>query len=484
MNRLKIVILLTLALLIGIGLKPAHAASDHLWNLVGNRDAVFEYMLPVIVRIQTRFPAAITDPKFARWGGPLPLNGLFGSGFLFKLDGDKVYALTHSSLLSNLDPDLEYPIRAEIVTGRYQAGFVGGGAGKSERKVKAELDDPNYRTLTEPETKSYPAKLIGIDPNYSVGVIQIMMPAKYFPKDRIHLGTEKDLRIGRPVSHVGASLNGIDFTITTGIINAVRANVPGSLETQSDLYLLHDCAFDLGALGGPIVTIDGTIVGLSRTPMEMYGVSNYINAAAPIPDVVKAANRILGGEIKVACLGAETILLNDQIRKRLKIGNDIQYGRFVNAVQPGSPGAEGQLTDEDREFNAKLIEQRDRELANIIDTNEKVEVEKDYEMQMISRGFKPGDIILMADGEVIKTDYEWKLFIRNLPVGKLMLFTVLRDGQKLFLTIKVGENDEETGICKHFKDSSLAKTIASTTNDSKTSPKTKQSSKLSVKNTN
>jgi serine protease Do len=101
-------------------------------------------------------------------------------------------------------------------------------------------------------------------------------------------------------------------------------------------------------------------------------------------------------------------------------------------------------------LNAKLIERRDAEIAVTIDPFDKVEVQKEYDSQIITHGLKAGDIITRADKTVFKTDFDWTLFIRNIRAGQLVMFTVIREKHEMQIPITIGEVDEETDKCKHY----------------------------------
>ena len=92
------------------------------------------------------------------------------------------------------------------------------------------------------------------------------------------MGDERTLSVGDPVVAVGSPL-GLDGTVTTGIISAIR-------EAEGNKYLQTDAAVNPGNSGGPLVDATGKAIGIICFKMRS---AESLNFAIPI----SVAHRLL-----------------------------------------------------------------------------------------------------------------------------------------------------------------------------------------------
>ena len=92
--------------------------------------------------------------------------------------------------------------------------------------------------------------VIGVDPRRDLAIIKIAG----FNLPAVDLGDSDAIKIGEPVAVVG-SPRGLSGTITTGVLSAIRP-IDGTKLLQTD------AAVNPGNSGGPLIKLDGTVVGI------------------------------------------------------------------------------------------------------------------------------------------------------------------------------------------------------------------------------
>ena len=125
------------------------------------------------------------------------------------------------------------------------------------------------------DDRVYQAKLVGTDPQTDIAVVRIggenHPTAKFADSDGIRVG-QWALAIGNPF--------GLDHTVTLGIISARgRRGIVGS-EGYED-FIQTDAAVNPGNSGGPLVNIDGEVVGINTVIFSRSGGNQGIGFAVP-----------------------------------------------------------------------------------------------------------------------------------------------------------------------------------------------------------
>ena len=101
--------------------------------------------------------------------------------------------------------------------------------------------------------------------------------AKFVPL----IAATAEVEPGDPVIVVGAPL-GLDNTVTTGVVSAIRDDVKG-LTTR---VIQFDAAINPGNSGGPVINANGQVVGVAQAKIVAEG-ADGIGLAIPIAEVCK-----------------------------------------------------------------------------------------------------------------------------------------------------------------------------------------------------
>jgi serine protease Do len=202
---------------------------------------VVEAVTPAVVTVRSRTRSA--NPFF----GPPTEGEAVGTGFVVRSDG---YILTNEHVVA----------------------------------------DATDITVVLSDGRSLAARVVATDPDRDLAVLKVV--AGDLPV--IALGDSSTVAAGQPVVAIGYALNlSGGPTVTSGIVSSVQRTIdvqdsnggPGStVRTYRDV-IQTDAAVNPGNSGGPLLTLDGTVVGVVSAgggSAENIGFAIAINAAKPL----------------------------------------------------------------------------------------------------------------------------------------------------------------------------------------------------------
>jgi putative serine protease PepD len=236
----------------------------------------------------------------------------------------------------------------------------------------------------------FPATVVGRSPTYDLAVLYVKNGPNLPPAS---LGTAQRLRVGDQVVAFGSPL-GLSSTVTAGIVSALNRPVTTS-DSSSDASsyinaVQTDAAINPGNSGGPLVDLAGQVVGvnsaIATTGSSGTGEAGNIGVgfAIPIDQVKVTADQILRtGQARYPIIGAT-----------VNTGASSDAGARIVAVRPNSPAAQG--------------------------------------------GMRKGDVVTAVGGEDVSDGIALIVAIRSHQPGETVTFTVLRNGTRTQLDIKLG----------------------------------------------
>ncbi|HET9317278.1 MAG TPA: trypsin-like peptidase domain-containing protein, partial [Vicinamibacteria bacterium] len=182
------------------------------------------------------------------------------------------------------------------------------------------------------------ATVVGLDDETDLAVLKIArtgLPA-------LELGDSEALRQGQIVMAFGSPL-GFDNSATLGVVSSVARQ----LEPESPMiYIQTDAPISPGNSGGPLVDIDGRVVGINTLKFAAQSGGEGLGFAAPsnivknVFDQVRQTGTVRRGEI-----GAVLQTLTPTLCAGLGIPNT--QGVLVADVAPGSGAGKAGLAPED-----------------------------------------------------------------------------------------------------------------------------------------
>ena len=259
---------------------------------------------------------------------------------------------------------------------------VAGGA----TKIEVLLSDGNR----------YPAKLVGTDPKTDLAVIQISAKE---PLPNVTFGDSDKVEVGEWVVAIGHP-RGLDQTVTQGIISAKHRQGVTDPNSYQD-FLQTDAAINPGNSGGPLLNLRGEVIGVNAAIASESGGFEGIGFTIPSNIALHVSKQLIErGKVERGWLGISIQDLTPDLAKSVHV--ETMKGALVVDVVKGGPAERG--------------------------------------------GLKKNDVVIAYQGKEISDSGMFRNEVANTPIGSEAKVTVLRDGKKVELTIKVGNLEESTKV--------------------------------------
>ena len=192
--------------------------------------------------------------------------------------------------------------------------------------------------VTTKDNRQLKARLIGRDPETDIAVLQIAAGGL----TSVPMGDSDRLQVGDFVLAVGNPF-GLGQTVTSGIVSALGRS-PG-IEGYED-FIQTDASINPGNTGGPLVDLQGRIVGINTAIVAPSGGNVGIGFAVPINMARQVMDQLIsGGEIKRGRIGVAIQDLTPDIAQAL--GTTHTQGAVIARVEQGSPADRAGLRTHD-----------------------------------------------------------------------------------------------------------------------------------------
>ena len=148
---------------------------------------------------------------------------------------------------------------------------------------------------------TYTAKLVGEDTSTDVAVVHVDAPvSKLAP---LTFANSSEVRVGDGVVAIGNPY-GLDGTVTSGIVSAVDREITAPDETPIAGAIQTDAAINHGNSGGPLLNLQGDVIGITSQIQSDSGVNDGIGFAVPSNTVRTIADELIStGKAQHALLG-------------------------------------------------------------------------------------------------------------------------------------------------------------------------------------
>jgi S1-C subfamily serine protease len=209
------------------------------------------------------------------------------------------------------------------------------------------------------------------------------------------LGDSDRMQVGQWVLAFGSPF-GLNQTVTHGIVSAKeRGQVSLGSTIRIKEFLQTDAAINPGSSGGPLVNLNGEVIGINTAIASPSGSNTGVSFSIPINLFKRVAGELLRtGRVSRGYLGLQ-LSNNFEPAQALRLGLDRVQGALVEVVYPNSPAA--------------------------------------------AAGLRQGDVILELDTLVIKNENHLINAISSLPAGKAVTLTIWRDGKRSTLNATVAD---------------------------------------------
>ena len=160
------------------------------------------------------------------------------------------------------------------------------------------IEDASRISVRLPSGEDYIARLIGADEETDIAVLKIDA-GKELPF--VKLGNSDVSRVGDWVLAIGSPF-GLAQTVTAGIISQTKRETPYASVFQK--FIQTDAAINRGNSGGPLVNMDGEVIGVNSQIATSTGDYNGIGFALPSNEASSVYRQILQmGKVRRGYLG-------------------------------------------------------------------------------------------------------------------------------------------------------------------------------------
>jgi Do/DeqQ family serine protease len=201
------------------------------------------------------------------------------------------------------------------------------------------IDGADEITVTLTNQKSFKAKLVAADPSTDLAVIKI--DAKNLPF--LLYGNSDELKVGQWCLAVGYPLT-LETTVTAGIISAKGRTLDINRRQSStpvESFIQTDAAVNPGNSGGPLIDLDGKLIGINSAIASPTGAYAGYSFTIPVNIVKKIVDDLMKfGTVQRAYLGIE--YPRDGLSEEDKKSNGIkdEGGVFVMNVRNDGAAAD------------------------------------------------------------------------------------------------------------------------------------------------
>lgn len=222
------------------------------------------------------------------------------------------------------------------------------------------VTDASRITVKLESGEEYAARVIGMDDETDLAILKIEA-GRDLPV--VKLGNSDKAQVGDWVLAIGSPF-GLARTVTAGIVSQTKRETPSSVYQK---FIQTDAAINLGNSGGPLVNMDGEVIGVNSQIATSTGDYNGIGLALPSNDVAYVYSEIVkNGKVRRGYLG---VILESVKTEYAKVyGLSEARGAIVTDIrdpQSGAAVAGLQVGDIILEFDGKKVENAQDLIAKV-----------------------------------------------------------------------------------------------------------------------
>ena len=236
------------------------------------------------------------------------------------------------------------------------------------------------------------AVIVGQDPPTDLAVIRLETEGEVFP--HLALGNSDEVRVGDWVLAIGNPL-GNSHSVTAGIVSAKGRVLQGDYQD----FIQTDAAINRGNSGGPLVGLDGSLVGVN-TMIQVAGTAGNIGLGFAIPsNLVRRVYDDLASEGRVTrgWLGVAVMPLDPRRARAFGLEADARGAQIEDFSGPDSPAA--------------------------------------------AAGLERGDIIVRFNGRPIEDSMDLQFAVADARPDEPSTVEVLREGVEISVEVVLGQRD-------------------------------------------
>jgi S1-C subfamily serine protease len=233
-------------------------------------------------------------------------------------------------------------------------------------------------SVTLSDGSSFPAEVVGAEPNKDIAVLRIKAPREKLKP--VTIGSSDQLIVGQKVLAIGNPF-GLDQTLTVGIVSALGRQIRSPSQRTITDVIQTDAAINPGNSGGPLLDSQGRVIGVNTAIVSPSGAYAGIGFAVPVNTVRSIVPQLIQhGKIIRPGLGVSIIA--DNVAQRLDI-----EGVIIGEVAEGSEAERAGLRGIQRNSQGEL------ELGDVITAIDDHEVNNFDDLGAALEKHKVGDTV-------------------------------------------------------------------------------------------
>ena len=255
--------------------------------------------------------------------------------------------------------------------------------------VVADFDDVSIRLADS--KREFKAKVVGLDKRSDVALLKV--DAQGLPTAK--LGDSAKLEPGDWVAAIGSPF-GFANTITAGIVSAKGRSLPDEMYVP---FIQTDVAVNPGNSGGPLLNLDGEVIGVNSLIYSGTGGYMGVSFAIPIEVALDVSKQLMRqGKVTRGRIGIAMQPMTKELAR--SFGMDDTTGAIITNIEAGAPADQA--------------------------------------------GARAGDVVLEWNGEKIDDPNELPRLVAATRPGSLAHMAIWREGERRTLPLRVGEVPAET----------------------------------------
>ena len=190
--------------------------------------------------------------------------------------------------------------------------------------------------------KTLSGTIVGTDQFSDLAVIKVQdqMPAI------ATLGNSDTLKPGESVIAIGSPLGDLKNTVTVGVVSATGRNIDTGNGYQLVDMIQTDAAINHGNSGGPLVNLNGEVIGINTLIVRGSGfsgdVAEGLGFAIPSNTAKAVAEQIIQkGYVSRPYIGIQWQWITPSISAMYSL--PVQWGAYISQIDSGSPAAKSGL---------------------------------------------------------------------------------------------------------------------------------------------
>jgi len=362
--------------------------------------------------------AAVSVACFDRWGARLqqPASA-FNPDDPGATTAANVAGITDPSVATDEQNNIEVfrsisPGVVSINSTRQPRGFFdAGGQGSGSGSVIDEQGHvlTNYHVIEGADSltvsfggeKTYPAKVVGGDPDTDLAVLQVTGPREALRV--VPLGDSDRLTVGQKVLAIGNPF-GLDRTLTTGVISGLQRPIEARNGRIIEGAIQTDASINPGNSGGPLLDSQGRMIGINSQILSPGGGSVGVGFAVPVNIAKRVVPQLIrDGRVVRPKLGIYPRAVSDLRGVRLPVGE----GLLILQLDPNGSAAAAGLRGTSESPDGELI------IGDIITGVDGEKVESQNDLYRILDKHQFNDVVQV---EVVRGTGQRAMFpVRLLP---------------------------------------------------------------------